>query len=102
MTPNSNNENEINVYCDWLTDNGCQNLADEIRFDSPNQDNFTNDSYFQYRANYVGGNSIIGDSIGQDNVLLGPIHAFAGTNLTSLGVGVGVAMTNVLPSKIGI
>lgn len=33
MTPNSNNDNEINVYCDWLTDNGYQNLADEIRFE---------------------------------------------------------------------
>lgn len=31
MTPNSNHDNDINIYCDWLTDNGY--LADEIRFD---------------------------------------------------------------------
>lgn len=33
MTPNSSNDNEINVWCDWLTDNGHEQLADEIRFE---------------------------------------------------------------------
>lgn len=33
MTPNSNSENDINVWCDWLTDNGQEQLADEIRFE---------------------------------------------------------------------
>lgn len=37
MTPNTNSINEINVYCDYLTDNNCP-FVDEIRFEDPNQD----------------------------------------------------------------
>lgn len=36
MNPNSNSDAEINVWCDWLTDNGRQDLADEIRFEEQN------------------------------------------------------------------
>lgn len=92
MTPNSNNENEINVYCDWLTDNGYQNLADEIRFDSPNQDNFTNDSYFQYRSSYVGGNSALGFAVGQDHILFGQRESFVGS-IYGGKVGVSIILT---------
>lgn len=33
MQPNTNSDAEINVYCDWLTDNGQDQLATDTRFD---------------------------------------------------------------------
>lgn len=33
MTPNSNHDDEINIWCDWLTDNGQEDLANDIRFE---------------------------------------------------------------------
>lgn len=39
MTPNTSSDNEINIYCDWLTDNGHEHLANEIRFDELDTNN---------------------------------------------------------------
>lgn len=33
MTPEDNSDASINVWCDWLTDNGQEQLANEIRFE---------------------------------------------------------------------
>lgn len=33
MTPNDNSDASINVWCDWLTDNGQEQFADETRFE---------------------------------------------------------------------
>lgn len=33
MTPDTNHDNEINIYCDWLTDDGQEQLANDIRFE---------------------------------------------------------------------
>lgn len=66
MIPNSNNDNEINVYCDWLTDNGQEHLADEIRFDQPEMGwEFDNNSHFDSHFD-VGGGEIFPDRFYRD------------------------------------
>lgn len=65
MTPNSNSDNEINVWCDWLTDNG-QN-SDEIRFEEIQDYGF----YWIYRIN------------GTD-MHVGPVYEFIGLVGTNL------------------
>lgn len=38
MTPNTNHDDEINVYCDYLTDNNID--SDEIRFEDAQYNNW--------------------------------------------------------------
>lgn len=74
MTPNSSSDNEINVYCDWLTDNGFD--SDEIRFENVEQNIWILEgngaacgNIIATSGQYVGGGGIgfsagIGDMVG--------------------------------------
>lgn len=84
MTPNTNHDNDINVWCDWLTDNGYN--SDEIRFEQPNE----NWSYeYQY---FIGAIGVFSDHTFDYCARVGTINS---------GISQRVGCASIYGSKVG-